>query len=478
MSIHPAKKISRLHQGFRLNIMAICDALHYRSVELLFALRYHLITLHISYKNHRGVTMTRFPGRIMLAVAGLISLTGAASAETVKGKVKAIAAEVKFFSLTVSPEKVLLVSWDNKTAWKGLKSAHDLKLDESLSVDVTANGDSTVAASVARIETPLPAGIRMITLELLTAGLDGKALTLVDTRAVELYDAGHIPGAVSLPLARLEKRTYGLLPESKSASLVFYDEGQGGGSAGRAAEIATQAGYTNSAIFPEGAAGWSDAGKFLAASTNFIRKARPAVIDLRSQAQVAQGHIGKAVNYPYAALNNYFSYLPLDKLAPIVLYGDSDKDALAAAAMLRDRGYRRVTIYPGGANAWLKNAEVLETGPASEDISAAAAGHGGILDPNDFEMALRSPIMVEIVDVRSAPDREKGGFPQAKHIPLQELAKKHGELNRDKIQVIFAVDPVQAEMAYDFLRSKGYRINYLHGIVEFAKDGTYILKKD
>lgn len=420
--------------------------------------------------------MTRFLGRITLVVAGLISLAGAASAETVKGKVKAIATEVKFFSLTVSQEKVLLVSWDNKTAWKGIKSAHDLKLDESLSVDVIANGDSTVAASVARVETPLPAGIRVITLELLTAGLDGKALTLVDTRAVERYDAGHIPGAVSLPLARLEKRTYGLLPESKSARLVFYDEGQGGESAGRAAEIATRAGYTDSAIFLEGAAGWSDAGKFLAASTNFIRKARPVVIDLRSGAQVAQGHIEKAVNYPFAALKNYFSNLPIDKLAPIVLYGDSDKEVLAAAALLRDRGYRRVTIYPGGADAWLRNAEVLETGPASEEISAAAESHGGMLQPNDFEMALNSPIMVEIVDVRSAPDRGKGGFPQAKHIPLQDLVKKHGELNRDKIQVIFAADPVQAEMAYDFLRSKGYRVNYLHGTVAFGQDGNYTVQ--
>lgn len=420
--------------------------------------------------------MTRFPGRIMLAVACLISLAGAASAETVKGKIKAIAAEVKLFSLTVSQEKVLLVSWDNKTVWKGIRSADDLKLDESLSVDVRANGDSTVAASVARVKTPLPAGIRVITLEFLTAGLDGKTLTLVDTRAVELYDAGHIPGAVSLPLARLEKRTYGLLPESKSTRLVFYDEGQGGESAGRAAEIATQAGYTDSAIFQEGAAGWADAGKFLAASTNFIRKARPAVIDLRSGAQVTQGHIEKAVNYPYAALKNYFSYLPIDKLTPIVLYGDSDKDALAAAAMLSDRGYRRVTIYPGGAAAWLKNAEVLETGPASEEISAVAASHGGILQPNDFEMALRSPIMVEIVDVRSASDREKGGFPQAKHIPLQDLAKKHGELNRDKIQVIFAADSIKAEMAYDFLFTKGYRVNYLHGTVAFGQNGKYTVQ--
>lgn len=412
----------------------------------------------------------------MFAVVVLLSLVGTVSAETVKGTVKAIAAEIRFFSLTVSPGKVLVISWDNKTAWKGIKSAADLKLDERLHVDVIENGDSTVATSVARVKTPLPAGIRVLTLDLLAAGLDNKELTLVDTRAVELYDTGHIPGAVSLPLARLEKRTYGLLPESKAAKVVFYDEGQGGDSAGRAAEIAAKAGYSDIAIFPEGASGWIDAGKFLIASTNFIRKASPTVIDLRPQAAVAQGRIAKAANYPFTDLSNYFGNLPIDILSPIVLYGDSDKDALAAAAMLRDRGHRRVTIYPGGTDAWLKSAEVLESGPASEEISTAAASHDGTLQPNDFEMALLSPVMVEIVDVRSASDRKKGGFPQAKHIPLQDLAKKHGELNRAKIQVIFAADPVQAEMAYDFLRSKGCRVNYLYGTVEFGKEGEYKVK--
>jgi len=416
-----------------------------------------------------------FPEKIMLALATLISLTGTASAETVKGRVKAVAAEIKFLSLNVSQEKVLLVSWDNKTVWQGIKGATELKLDEILSIDVSANGDSSVAASVARIETPLPAGSKVIPLGQLTAGLDTKAITLVDTRAVELYDAGHIPGAVSLPLARLEKRTYGLLPEDKNARLVFYDEGQGGESAGRAAEIAARAGYTEITIFAEGAAGWSDAGKFMAATTNFIRKTRPVVIDLRSQTQVAQGHIERAVNFPHASLKHYLSNLPADKLASIVLYGDSDKEALAAAATIRDRGYRRVTIYPGGAAAWQNNAEVLETGPASDEISAAAS-HGGALDTNDFEMALISPVMVEIVDVRSAAEHEKGGFPQAKHIPLQELPNKHDKLNRDKIQVVFAADPVQAEMAYDFLRTKGYRANYLQGTVEVTKNGAYTLK--
>jgi len=412
----------------------------------------------------------------MLGVAVLVTLTGTASAEVIKGKVKAIADDAKLFSLIIDQERVLLIAWDNRTVWQGISSAAELKLDENLTVDVLSSGESLVASSVSRVKTPLSAGIRVITLDSLAEGLEGKELTLVDSRAAALYDAGHIPGAVSLPLSRLEKRTYGLLPANKSAKLVFYDEGQGGDSAVKAAGISVKAGYSDSAILPEGAAGWVDSGKFLAASTNFVRKIKPAVIDIRPKELFAQGHIAGALNYPSSALNDYLEYLPSDKLAPIVLYGNTDKEALAAAGIIRKRGHRSVTIYSGGADAWLKNAEVLEKGPADGESPPTAASHGGQLSPNDFKMALISPVMVEIVDVRSAVERKNGGFPQAKQISLAELAKKHGELNREKIQVIFAVNKDKAEMAYDFLRSKGYRANYLNGSVEFAKDGEYTLK--
>jgi rhodanese-related sulfurtransferase len=424
--------------------------------------------------------MNRFLLKITLSAALLLTTAGAASAEIVKGRVKAIAPESKLFSLIIDQEKVLLMSWDNKTAWKGISSSSELKLDEILSVDFNPVGASSVASSVSRIKTPLPAGIKVMSLDRLAENLTAKegshSFTLVDTRTLDRYDAGHIPGAISIPLSRIEKRTYGLLPEAKDAKLVFYDEGQGGETAGKAAEISGRIGYTDVAVFPEGAAGWVDSGRILGSSTAFIRKTRPAVIDVRSKDLVAQGHIEGAVNYPYAVLKNYYGYLPMEKLAPIVLYGDSDNDAVNAAKTLLNWGYRRVTIYPGGASSWVKNAEVLETGPAGEEIYSAVASHGGKLDPKDFEMALISTVMVEIVDARSAAEQNNGGFPRAKKIPLQELAKRYGELDRDKIQVIFAADPVRSEMAYDFLKSKGYRVNHLNGYVEFGKDGMYKIK--
>jgi phage shock protein E len=422
--------------------------------------------------------MNRFLMKSLLPVTVILIFAGTASAEIIKGRVKAIAPESALFSLTVTQEKVELISWDKKTTWQGVKDPGDLKLDEILSIDCSLIGGINLASSVSRHKTPLPAGIRVISLDRLTDGLAGKEITLMDTRDVEFYDAGHIPGAVSLPLSRLKKRTAGLLPEDKRTRLVFYDEGQGGNSAGKAAEISAKAGYSDIAIFPEGSTGWVDTGKILASSTSFIRKTRPAVIDIRSREEAAAGHIERAVNYPAAALNQKSGFLPKDKLMPIVIYGNSDSESLAAAEIIRRWGYRKVTIYQGGAGAWEKNAEVLQTGSVEEVISAAASTHGGVLQAHDFEMALISPVMVEIVDVRSAAEHKKGGFPGSRKITLPDLAKKLGELDRNKIQVVFAADPIRAEMAYDLLRFKGYRVNYLNGSVEFGKDGKHTVKQD
>lgn len=424
--------------------------------------------------------MNGFIVRIMSSTALLLIFSGIASAEVVKGKVKGIAGEAKLFTLTIAQEKVLFISWDNQTKWRGISNPSELKVDEALSVDLRVSGDSVVAAGVSRFKTPLPAGIKVMTLDSLLENLGGKdgnrPFVLVDTRPTELYDAGHIPGAISVPLSRLEKRSYGLLPGEKTARLVFYDEGQGGETAGKGAEISAGAGYTDIAVFSDGTAGWVTSGRFLASSTAFIRKTRPVLIDIRPGEQVSQGHIEGAVNFPASQLKEYYGNFPLERSSPIVVYGAADKDAVAAAETIRNWGYRSVTIYPGGAAAWVKNAEVLESGSAGEQIFSTAASHGGKLTPGDFEMALISPVMVEILDVRTAGEHNNSGFPRSKKIPLKELPKRHGELDRNKIQVVVAADESRAEMAHDFLKSKKYRVNYFNGSVEFGKDGKYKLK--
>jgi rhodanese-related sulfurtransferase len=417
--------------------------------------------------------------KVLVSVA-LLASNGAASAEVVKGKVRAIAKESKVFTLQSSPESLLFILWDNKTEWKGSINPAGINPDEAVTVDLRQNGDQAVAASVSRIEANIPPGVKALYLDKLEESPKGpdkaRTLVFVDTRPTELFDSAHIAGALSAPLSRLEKRAFGILSENKSARLIFYDEGLGGEAAAKGAELAVKAGFTDVSILPEGTAGWVQSGRFLASSTMFLRKSKPVIIDLRNPDVVSQGHIEGAANFPASGLKDKSGYFPTEKRVPIVLYGESDSEATAAAETVRKWGYRKVTIFPGGATAWLNSAEVLKTGPAEELISSPSAGHSGQLAPNDFEKALASPLMVEIVDVRSAVEQETGGFQQSKKIALHDLPKRHGELSREKIQVLFASDPTHAEMAYDFLRSKGYKVNYLNGAVEFGKDGKYTVK--
>ncbi|HZV82665.1 MAG TPA: rhodanese-like domain-containing protein, partial [Geobacteraceae bacterium] len=383
-------------------------------------------------------------------------------------------------SLEVDGGKSLLLNWDRSTSWKNLKLPADLRVDDVLAVDYIKNGDQAVAKSVSLVLPSVPAGMKTVSIETLGGYLGTGAplpFTLIDVRPADRFEEGHLSGAVSVPLRRIEKKSAGILPEDRSTPVVFYDEGAGDGSAVKAAELSMKAGYANVAVFPDGAAGWYRSGGFLVSSSSFLRKTKGIIIiDLRKPEQVAAGHIERATSIPAAKLETSRSLFPMRKRAPIVVYGENDDEVLAAARTIRAWGYRQVTIYPGGVKAWLGSAEVLTNEPASEFILPETTSKSAPLKPKDFELALMSPLSVQIVDVRSDADYAKGYLPKSVHIPLQQLSARHGELDKEMILVVFAADEVQAEMAADFLTQKDYRVNYLHGRVDFQSDGKYQVK--
>jgi len=417
---------------------------------------------------------------IMFSLSIVFAAAGDLAAEIVRGEIKYPAAEARLFTMRTDDGRLLLISWDKKTAVRNIKTPAAIKPGDYLIVDCTLQGEQTNATTIAAPEMLLPPGIAAATLDQIDRLVDSSAAapatSLIDTRPPGKYDAGHIPGARSIPLERISKRTAGLLPAEKNAAIVFYDDGAEPDAAVKAAELTIKSGYTSVLVFKEGVRGWVKTGRLLASSPNFIRKNKPVLIDLRTADKVHQGHIEGAVNYPLAELAKMYGNFPHSRQVPVVVYGESDKEALAGAAIIRQWGYKNVTFFRGGATEWLQRAEALESGPAAEQISSAAAGHSGGLDPEDFKMALISPQTVEIVDVRSDADYRKGHLQQVLHIPLQSITVRHKELSREKIQVVFAADADRAEMAYDFLTAKGYRVNFLAGAVEFDKNGKYTVK--
>lgn len=418
-------------------------------------------------------------GRVfMAAVFILVMSAGFSSAEVVQGRLKGIAKDAGALTLETDGKKVLFILWDNKTRWQKVKKASGLEYDDILEIDCSKDGERLTARAITRFEAAVPPGVKPLSVDQVAAALeknDAHPFILVDARPAAQFETAHLPGARSIPLMRIEKRTEGVMPVDRSTRLVFYDSGDGA-YAEKAAELTLKAGYKDVSMLAPGTLGWTRSGRFLASSAPFIRKQGAVVIDLRTPESVAAGHVDGAVNFPAAELKSKYENLPLDRWTAFVLFADTDRQALEAGRVLRGWGYRRVTIFYGGVRAWQDGAEVLTAEPVGDTVVSGAVNKAGPLKGTDFEMALQSPLTVEIVDVRSNEAYKKGRFPKAIHIPLQELPSRIDKLSKEKIQVVFGADWNQGEMAYDYLRQMGYRVNYLHGRVDFGKGGKYEIK--
>lgn len=92
------------------------------------------------------------------------------------------------------------------------------------------------------------------------------------------------------------------------------------------------------------------------------------LVDLRNEADHAQGAIPGAVNVPLKKLS-FVAEKRFGLSEPIVLYGYSadDRASINAVVLLANKGYRNISFYDGGYADW-KAAEALEqTGTGAAD---------------------------------------------------------------------------------------------------------------
>jgi len=88
----------------------------------------------------------------------------------------------------------------------------------------------------------------------------GKAL-FVDVRSPGIYDAGHIPGAVSLPLGDLEDRLEAVLADvPRQRPIITYCSGRLCQDSHTAAELLMERGFENVLVFIDGFPGWTENG--------------------------------------------------------------------------------------------------------------------------------------------------------------------------------------------------------------------------
>jgi rhodanese-related sulfurtransferase/glyoxylase-like metal-dependent hydrolase (beta-lactamase superfamily II) len=183
---------------------------------------------------------------------------------------------------------------------------------------------------------------------------------VIDVRPVADFAAGHIPGAVSIPLRDQFATWLGwLVPDDAPLGFVLAD-GQD------PAEVAWQAlkiGYENLAgQLDGGMAAWHADGGAVEKTvlvTAGQMDAR-AVLDVRQAAEYAAGHVPGAVHVELGDLPARAQDAPS---GAVVMCGHGER-AMTAASLLQRAGHRGLAVLAGGAGDWADaTGQPLREGP-------------------------------------------------------------------------------------------------------------------
>ena len=375
-------------------------------------------------------------------------------------------------------KSVVVVKFDGSTQFKNAASSSDFIPDEVVAVDFAKVGTENRAKVISKVIAPPPPGVTRISAVVLRdlGKKGGEKFLLVDSRPAGRYDAGHLPGAVSIPLDVLETGGEKLLPGDRATTLVFYCGGLSCGLSPKSAAISVKLGYTDVRMFPEGEPGWKKLAYPLEASPAFVKNGNIVLIDLRSAEKASAGHIPRAVNIPASTLSGASDRFPEFTGAPVVFYSDSESELSAALELMRDWGYANATVFPGGVNAWQSAGNQLATGPAPTNISYARKLAEGEVSIKEFEEIVKLGSRI-VIDARTAEEFGKGHFPNAMNIPSEQMAARYTEISSEKQVVIHCSTGTRAEMAYDVLKEKGIKVQYLAANVEFASGNKWVIQE-
>lgn len=350
--------------------------------------------------------------------------------------------------------------------------------------------------------------------------LDNPDLTLIDVRQPEDYAAGHIEGAINIPIREVGKNL-NLLPDLDAPIVTIC------GSSFRSPQVMTALqilGYTNVRNMAGGMRAWTDEG--LAVSTEPVEPVAgeaPAglnpevlaaidaalsglpdswggvkaedlnvemtetpldlLIDVRTPEEWAKGYIAGAVHMPLQGLMSYVDELPEAKDANIVVYCGVGHRGNIAATMLRTLGYTNIRNLSGGIGGWTTAGLPLEGVPEAEaapafDLNAALTGYFAGL-PGSFN-AIRVPDVAAaiaanpdliLVDVRTADEYAEGHFAGAINIPIAELTD-HLDLlpNQDADIIVYCGSGHRSALGMMTLNLLGYNkaLSMLGGVKAIA----------
>lgn len=290
----------------------------------------------------------------------------------------------------------------------------------------------------------------------------GRDIWLFDSRPAGKYIAGHIPGAINLPLDVLKKDPAAVISKyaiPNNSTVVFYCAGRECTLSVDSADIFRKAGYANAVVYRNGVPGWNQKLQPLMATEAFIKKGNVILVDTApGQATVvASGVQTLQLGVKELGAETGKALLAeLSRNAPLVVIGRGDAEAVnAALEELRDQDFRRLAYLP--LTAWTTP---LAPAPALAKASWVPVYGPGQISPKDFERAVA--VGEFILDIRPPADFARGHFRNAVNIPIEEFEKYAERIPRDRTVYLHCTSGAKSQKAFDILSRKGYtNLKYL-----------------
>jgi len=400
---------------------------------------------------------------------------------SVKGWVRGVAdpSLSKTVSVEVENKGFMVFKYTGDTVFKNFQYIDELR-DETVVVEYSVAGPDNEAAVITRALVNLPRGLKEIETQemeaLLQKGHVAGDFFLIDARPFKRYEEGHIPGAVSIPVAKLEHDRSRLLPSDKNTTLLFYGGGPTCDMSLKSAELALKWGYENIKIYLAGEPEWKKSGHYTVSTPEFLKEGNVVLIDLRPEKAVMDGHIPGAVRMSIKELVGSHDQFPLYMGAHIIFYSDSMTELVSAVRIAQGWGYRNSTIFYGATGAWELAGNELAAGPAAEKIKYKRMFQPGEISIEEFEKTMISGNAV-IIDVRNQKEFTAGHFRRAINIPLDDISSEYGILPKGRPILVYCVTGIRAEIAYNILKEHSLNVKFLNAAPVFNPDGGYEIRE-
>ncbi len=185
------------------------------------------------------------------------------------------------------------------------------------------------------------------------------------------------------------------------------------------------------------------------------------LVDTRGMFAFGGGHIPGALNIGASPLLSIWAGWLLKASIPILLVLDDDKDLDDVLQRFMLTGYNRFAGYlAGGIGEWSGAGNKLSSIPQISVHDVREAGD-----------------QLQIVDVRSPGEWEKGHIPGATHIFLPEMAKRFKELDRSVPAAVYCGSGYRASIAASILKKQGFDVSNVPGSWHAWKAAGYPVAK-